>query len=132
MAYAYNFSKAKNRTSKLYGFADINFSSTGLDVKLVLMWCILTALSFIICVIIGSVIGDMFINPFQEDGMDFSGVLYAVLIPSLITGGLWGIKIQHYRLYQFLYLYFLPRKTVNIAGKVPTQDKVIVDAFVWK
>lgn len=127
---SYNFSKINNREKRFYSFSDISISKTGIPTKLIAIAAVLLALSMLVNVPIGLVIGNWYFSILTADGINTNGILIVYGIPIGIACSLYYIKVFNYRLIDLLFLYLKPKREINIAGKRIVHEKVSINAFL--
>lgn len=130
MATAYNFSKLKTREKRLYSINDLKLSSTGFATTFVGILCALVAVSFVMNILICAIMGVWYINPLTEDGFDLTGLAITLAIPIGLACLLYYCKIQSYRVYEFLIIYFKPKPIININGKTVKDESYSFDAYL--
>ena len=115
----YNYSSLKKRDAKVYSVAGTKVSSTGISTKFLTV----VGPSFLFGLLLGILIvvisGHNFYNPL---GPDFSVPFIVFTLGGGLGMGLalWYIKIDSYRLYEYLVAYFKPKKTYH---NLNTRDK---------
>lgn len=127
---AYNFTKLNKREGRVYAFGDINLSKSGIPSKFLGMAAILAAISLAINWIIGSLIGDVYVDPFRGEALDLQPLAFVIGIPVAIAAGLYFIKVNSYRLVDFLVVYFSPKKPIDAHGKKVKNYAYKIDAFL--
>lgn len=108
----YNYSSLRKRDKKIYSVAGTQVSSTGISVT----WLKVVAPTTIITTLIGALIcvilGKKFMVPLHDD-WNTNFTLFAVGSGLGIGLALWYIKVQTYRLYEYLIAYLKPKKTYH-------------------
>ena len=130
MASAYNFSKLESREKKVYAIADFKLSSSGWATKMLLIMGTLVTLSLLINCGIAMALNNWYFSPFKGNDIDPWPLVFIIGIPIGIGAILWFGKISHYRLIEFLYLYFKPRFTYSWDGKKVSYKKINMKAFL--
>lgn len=108
----YNYTSLKKRDKKVYSVAGANISQTGISTSFlkVVAPCTLatTLVGVIICVLLNK-------NFFYPLGEDFSFPFVLFFIGSGLSAGLagWYIKVESYRLYEYVRAYIKPKKTYH-------------------
>lgn len=132
MTTAYNFTKLNTREKRLYSVNDLTISSTGLPTKFlaILGGCI--AISLLINIPICAITGVWYINPLGDGtgDLNLTGPLIVLGIPIGLAAFLFYCKIQNYRVFDFLVVYFKPKPTININGQSVKDEQYLFDAFV--
>ena len=108
----WNYSSLRRREKKIYSLAGTQISSTGISVsflKIVAPFAIFTALiGIIICVILQKNL--MF--PLDKD-FNFTFTIISIGSGTGVGLALWYIKVQTYRLYEYLIAYLRPKYTYH-------------------
>lgn len=124
---AYNYSKLYNREGKFYNIGDVTISKQGLYTK----FCVIELVLFVLFMIIYYYTGILsLINPLEHNMEVSYGLIFFLALPLAIGAGLFYIKIEQYRLCDYLMIYFIPRKALNLFGSKVRQDQITVNAFV--
>ena len=129
---AFNFSKLNSREKKIYTFGDINLSKSGIDSRFLIISAILVAVSLMINGIIAALIGDVYFSPFKGSDIDVMPLMLVLGIPIGLASALFYIKLNSYRLIDFLIIYFSPKKTIDTSGKQVEVISYKYDAFLEK
>lgn len=124
---AYNYSKLYNREGKFYNIGDVTISKQGLYTKFVVIEVVLFVLFMAIYYFTGIF---SLINPLEHNMEVSYGFMFFMVLPLAIGAGLFYIKIEQYRLCDYLMIYFIPRKALNLFGTKVRQEKIVVNAFV--
>ena len=108
----YNFSSLRRREKKIYSVAGTQISSTGIGVTFLKVVAPCTLITTLLGVIICVIFGKNFFNPL---GDYFNGKFAVFSIGSGVGIGLagWYIRVQTYRLYEYLLAYLKPKKTYH-------------------
>lgn len=124
---AYNYSKLYNREGKFYNIGDITISKQGLYTKFVIIEVVL----FVVFMALYYFTGLWhLINPLEHN-MDVSyGFMFFIILPLALGAGLFYIRIEQYRLIDYLFMYIIPRKALDLFGGKITQQEISVNAFV--
>ena len=111
----YNYSTLSDEDDKIYSIGGTKISSTGISmasIKVISPFFIFgVALLFIICAISKK----QFWNPLSN-GFNNYVLIFTIGIPTVIGMGLFYIRIQTYRLYQWLYGRIKPKYYYNNEG----------------
>lgn len=129
---SFDYSKLKNRTKKVYAIGDLKLSSTGFAMPMIIISGTLIFISIIINCFICAVIDYWYINPFNGEDLNFWPLVFIVGIPLGIGLILYNAKIQNYRLFEFLFIYFKAKyaPTLSWDGKKVTHTQIKMDAFL--
>lgn len=130
---AFDFSKYSKREKKIYSFSDVTLSRNGISTRLILIAAILIGVSLCIHIPICMALGNWYISPFTEDGdIVLTGLVVTVGIPIGIAVLLYNCKVQQYRLIDFIWLYFKPKKEIAASGTPVRRTAVKFRAFMEK
>lgn len=130
---AYNFSKLQKREAKLYSFGDLKVSTTGIALHFLIIAAVLLVISFILNFLIASLIGIPYWIPLLESGdINLWGIMLVFGLPIGLAALLYYTKVQQYRLYEFLFLYFKPKHDIAISGTKIVHEKYTYRAFLEK
>ena len=104
----FNYTTLMTRETKIYSFGGTTISPTGIGVDFLKIAAPTTILGLVIGILIISITGKNYYDPF---GGNFN--IYFV-IATLGGGfgigwGLWNIRVQSYRLFEYLYAYIKPK-----------------------
>lgn len=108
----FNFSGLRSRDKKIYSFGGAKISSTGISTNFLKIVTPVAGVFLLLGIIIQTILGKNFFNPF---GPDFSMTYVVIFLGGGIGLGcaLWYIKLESYRLYEYLLAYFRPKKTMH-------------------
>lgn len=128
----YNFSSLKTRDKKVYSIGGTHVSDTGISTSFLKVVgpaaAVILTLSIIICVILKK----NFFNPLGPN-FSFSYVIITLALGIGIGCALWYIKIEQYRLYEYLFAYLKPKKmyhTLNTRNQEIKLSKHKVNGIV--
>lgn len=128
---AYDFSKLNTREKRVYSFADVSISSTGIATKLIGICAVLLAVSAVINIPIGILTKTYYFSPFTQGAeINTWGILLVWGIPIGIGCLLYFTRVSNYRLIDLIVLYLKPKQPISIGGKRITHDKIVFDAFL--
>lgn len=105
----YSYSSIAKREKKIYSIGGTKISSTGVSITFMKVMGPAVAVFFIVGELISILLGKHYYNVFSND---FS-MKYTIfwLLNGIITGAcLWYVKIDTYRLYEYLRAYLEPKK----------------------
>lgn len=130
---AYNFSKLQKREAKLYSFGDLKISSSGLALHFLIMAVVFVVVSFVLHFIVSSALGVAYWIPMDGSGdINLWGIMLVYGLPIGLAAMLYYCKVQQYRLYEFLFLYFKPKHDIAISGRRIIHEKYSYKAFLEK
>ena len=117
MHIAYNYTELKKRDKKIYSISGTTISQTGMSVNFIKIW----GICFILFQIIGGIIclikGELLYVPFRNGELKPNFLIIMILIPSALSALLHYVKIQTYRLIDYLIGYFKKKATINEMGR---------------
>lgn len=127
---AYNFSRLDFREKRVYSIGDVNLSSTGLATKMLIIIGTLEGISIVLNCMVAALINNWYFNPFQGTDLNIWPLVFILGIPAGLGAMLWFVKIDKYRLYEFLWLYFRPKHTYALDGTKTCYSKISINAFL--
>lgn len=129
---AYNFSSLEKREAKLYSISDVNISAKGIPYMAIGLATGCLAISLVVHYFIGQIIGVNYMSPVNFSKMEPNNIqiIFIWILPIVFGASLYYIEIQNFKLFQFLLLLIIPRRTLNAQGKAFRRSKVTFNAFL--
>lgn len=130
----FNYTHIKRREKRLYSVFNTNISKTGIVTNMLLTMVVLVAIFSIPGLIFCKITGKLWYNPllFTENGAVGYFYLFFVGLPIAISIALFNVKIQSYRLLDYLKIYFSPKVPLNQFGKPIKTESYKMDIFIRK
>lgn len=132
-SFSYNYSSVKQRDRRLYSVSGTKISDTGLSYGFLKILGVTAAVTNIIGIIISILVTNTpfgLFNPFRNDTIDPTFIAIIEGGAFGITSALWYIKIQNYRLIEFLTALMKPKYTYNEMGRRINLKKITTNTFV--
>ena len=107
--FLYSYSSIAKREKKIYSVGGTKISSTGVSVTFMKVMGPVVALFLFTGEVIAMLLGKHYYNIFDND-FSIRYLLFWLISGITIGGSLWYIKIETYRLYEYLLAYFKPKK----------------------
>jgi len=129
----YNYTKIRKREKRIYSIAGTKISSSGLKTSFLQTAGVCFAVFNVVGVLICVFTGEFLYNPIKS-ATDFSLTFPMVFLvgPFALAAALNSLKVQNYKLVEFLMIYFKPKYTYDHNGRVVRFSKVGTDCLVEK
>lgn len=129
----WNYTALKQRDKKIYSIGGSKISSTGISISWLKIVAPCTLLTTILGVIIAALIGKMgFYRPLSGE-FNLTYVLLSVCSGLGLGLALWYVKLESYRLYEYLYAYFRPKKVyhnLNTVNREQVLHKININSII--
>lgn len=131
MRLSYSYSSIKNREKRLYSISGTTVSTTGVTSSFIKILALNEIIFNIIGIIICLSLNNNFYLPITESGdINITFSVIFIGIPFIISSALYNIKVQHYRLIEFIIAYLKPKRHMNDQRKNLKQTNYSVDSLV--
>lgn len=127
---SYNYSSVKQRDRRLYSVSGTKISDTGLSFGLLKIMGVTVGIMNIIGIAICMIAGKNLYNPFHGNKIDPTFVMVIEGLGIGMACALWFIKVQNYRLVEFLGALIKPKYTYDELGKKIQLKKITSDTFI--
>lgn len=129
-----NYTRTRKRDKKYYQFMNANISAAGIGAKTVKTSGFLLAIFTVLGAIYCSLTGTIWYNPLLLADGTGAGYFYMVFVGAPIGIGiaLNSVKVQNYKLVDYLIIYFAPKHPIDQSGRKLKITGYEVSGFVEK
>jgi len=128
----FNYTKLKKREKRVYKLMDIKFSQDGIATDIIktsaVMLGIFSIFGFLVCALTNK----LWYNPIYFIETSFTGWFYLIFVGGPIGLGiaLNKVKVQNYKLIDYLKIYFSPKIPLDQNGKKFKIHKIETNTFI--
>lgn len=129
---SFNYTRVKRRDKKIYSLFNTPVSKTGISMKILYTCLGCLAIFNIFGILFCIMTGKIWYNPLMLAQTSATGYFYIVFImlPIGIGIALNTLKVQNYKLIDYLKIYFTPKIPLDQNGKKLKIDGYNIDTFI--
>ncbi len=128
----FNYTKVKRREKRLYTLFNTTISKTGIVTNTIYTCVALVLVFFLPGLLVCKLTGTFWYNPLMIISTSSAGYFWLVFIfaPIALGVSLNSVKIQIYKMIDYIKMYLSPKQPIDHNGKRVTLDGYEIDAFV--